>query len=190
MVASIPKPKIKIPTPEPDSIPTLEAFLNCPLDSMEWVDGQLVEKLNMTLRHSQVQSRLDYSWRSYMLSSNQGGEVYTEALCRTNRQGRRPDVAYLTPELQAQYAGAASLPMSFPLIAEVASPEDSGEDLFAKAAEYLQSGAQEVWLIYPESRWIVILTAEKHLLLTVGDIASTQSVLLGFSIPVDELLAD
>lgn len=110
----------------------------------------------MTLRHSQIQSRLDYYWRSYMLSSAQGGKVYTEALCQTTKQARRPDLAHLTPSLLRQYPSATALPQSFPLIAEIASPDGSGEALFSKATEYLRSGAQEVWLIYPESLWMII----------------------------------
>lgn len=49
-----------------------------------------------------------------MLSSGQGGEVYTEALCRTNKQGRRPDVSYLDKDLLTQYGNADFLPQSFP----------------------------------------------------------------------------
>lgn len=168
---------------------SLDEFLRHPSDNYEWVDGQLVEKKGMTLRHGQIQLRLGYYWRSYMLSTAQGGEVYTEALCRTAKQGRRPDVAYLTPQLVTQFAGVTALPQSFPLIAEIASPDDSGEELFAKANEYLQSGCQEVWLVFPESRWIIIITHEQHRLLTVGEVASTQAVLLGFTVAIDELLA-
>ncbi|HCF26665.1 MAG TPA: hypothetical protein DEV81_05535 [Cyanobacteria bacterium UBA11049] len=169
--------------------PSLEDFLSHPQENMEWVDGQIIEKIGMTLRHSKIQARLARHWGNYILSNEQGGEVYTEALCRTNKQGRRPDVAYLTPELLTQYGNANFLPQSFPLIAEIASPDDSGEELFAKAKEYLESGSQEVWLVYPESRWIIIITQERHLLLTVGETASTQTVLPNFSVAIDELLA-
>ncbi|WP_202924862.1 Uma2 family endonuclease [Myxacorys almedinensis] len=63
----------------------------------------------------------------------------TETVCRTLKQGRRPDVAYMSPELVAQFGQEAGLPQSFPLIAEIASPDDSVEGLFAKAIEYLAS---------------------------------------------------
>lgn len=178
----------KTTSPQP-KVFSLEDFLNHPLENIEWVDGQLIEKTGMTLRHSQVQARLARLWGNHILSSGQGGEVYTEALCRTNKQGRRPDVSYLTPELLTQYASATSLPQSFPLIAEIASPDDSGEELFAKAKEYLESGCQEVWLIYPETLWIIIITSEKHLLLTLGENLTTQTVLPGFSVAIDEILA-
>ncbi|MGI8502400.1 MAG: Uma2 family endonuclease [Hassallia sp.] len=174
-------------SPQPQVF-SLEDFLNHPLENIEWVDGQLIEKTGMTLRHSLIQARLSYYWRNHMLSSRQGGEVYTEALCRTNKQGRRPDVSYLTPELLMQYANATFLPQSFPLIAEIASPDDSAEELFAKAKEYLESGCQEIWLIYPETLWIIIISSEKHLLLTLGETVSSQ-VLSGFNLIIDELLA-
>ncbi len=183
MVTSISVPEICLNETKDLS---LEEFINHPTEGMEWVDGQIVEKTGMTLLHSKIQLRLGSNWRNYMISSGQGGEVYTEALCRTLKQGRRPDVAYLTPEL-SQYANAAALPQSFPLIAEIASPDDSGEDLFAKAKEYLESGCLEVWLVFPESRWIIVITNDKHLLLTVGETVCTQTILPGFSLAIDEL---
>jgi Uma2 family endonuclease len=167
---------------------SLEEFLQHPRDRMEWVDGQLIEVTGMTLRHSQIQSRLSFYWNQHKRSNNLGGEVYTEAPCRTNLQGRRPDVAYLTPELLRQYADASALPQSFPLIAEIASPDDEAEELFAKAREYLESGCQEIWLVFPDSLWIIIIARDRHLIFTLGDIVSTQSVLSGFSVSVDELL--
>ncbi len=186
-------------TSQKANILSLEDFLQHPVEGMEWVDGFLVEKYplevengtvdSMTLRHSQIQLRLGSYWRNYKISSSQGGEVYTEALCRTLVQGRRPDVSYLTPDLLAQYANAASLPQSFPLIGEIASPDDSGEELFAKAKEYLESGCQEVWLVYPVNFWIIVITKQQHLIFTQGETVSTQTVLQGFNVAIDELLA-
>jgi Uma2 family endonuclease len=89
-----------------------------------------------------------------------------------------------------QYAEAAVLPRSFPLIAEIASPDDSAEGLFAKAIEYLESGCQEVWLVFPEARIVLVKTAETAWqLFNPGDTIATQTTLQGFSIPLDELLA-
>ncbi|MDY7012037.1 MAG: Uma2 family endonuclease [Cyanobacteriota bacterium] len=168
---------------------SLEEFLQHPRDRMEWVDGQLIEITGMTLRHSQIQLRLGSLWRAFILSNSLGGEVYTEAPCRTNKQGRRPDVAYLTPELLRQYASASALPQSFPLIAEIASPDDKGEELLAKAKEYLESGCEEVWLVFPESCWIILIARDRHQIFSLGDVIATQLSLPGFSVSVNELLA-
>jgi Uma2 family endonuclease len=81
------------------------------------------------------------------------------------------------------------LPQSFPLIAEIASLDDSAEELLAKAKEYLQSGCQEFWLVFPETQWILVITAEQRLVFTSGEIVSTQKVLQGFTVPLNELLS-
>lgn len=168
---------------------SLEDYMQNPPDGVEWVDGQLIEKKGMTLLHGEVQATLSAYWRSYAISSGQGGKVYTDTPCRTNKQGRRPDVAYLTPSLVAQYGKLPVLPVSFPLAAEIASPTDLVEEFFAKANEYLDSGSQEVWLVLPENKWIFVMTETQKLWFGSGEVVSTQVVLPGFSVAVDELLA-
>ncbi|MEG4532582.1 Uma2 family endonuclease [Microcoleus sp. D2_18a_D3] len=177
------------PESEPKKVISLENFLVRPADRMEWVDGNLVEKTGMTFKHGLAQSKLSTSWRNYKNSSGQGGEVLTEVLCRTSKQGRRPDVAYITPELLPQSGNFTAFSQSFPLIAEVASPEDSGEELFAKAQEYLESGCLEVWLLFPEARLIFVNAGERWRLFNADEVVNTQSVLAGFSVAVSELLA-
>lgn len=168
---------------------SLEDWMQNPPDRQEWVNGQLLEKNGMTLKHSKSQGNLYFYWRNYKNSSGQGGEVYTEVPCRTNKQGRYPDVAYLTPELVAQFGDAKVLPQSFPLSAEIVSPTDLAEDVIAKAQEYLQSGGEEVWLVFPENRWIIVITQETRQIFISGEVVSTKKVLPGFSIAVDELLS-
>ena len=168
---------------------TLEEFMANPPDNMEWVDGQLVEKNGATLKHGKIQSRLGCAWANYRTLSKNGGELYISPPCRTNRQIRRPDVAYLTPELVVQYGNLATLPQSFPLIAEIVSPTDIAEDVFLKAQEYLESSCQEVWLVFPESRLIFVTTQDRMLTFRSGETATTQQILSGFSIEVYRLLA-
>jgi Uma2 family endonuclease len=172
----------------PSEVFSLEDWMQNPPDRQEWVNGELLEKNGMTLKHSKVQGNLYFYWRSYKDSSGQGGEVYTEVPCRTNKQGRYPDVAYLTPELVAQFGNAKVLPQSFPLSAEIISPTDLAEDVIAKSQEYLQSGGEEVWLVFPENGWIIVITQETRQIFISGEVVSTQKVLPGFSIAVDELL--
>ena len=168
---------------------TLEEFMANPPDQIEWVDGQLLEKNGATLKHGKIQSILGCAWANYRNFSKQGGEFYISPPCCTNQNIRRPDVAYLTPELVAQFGNLATLPQSFPLIAEIVSPTDIAEDVFLKAQEYLESSCQEVWLVFPESRLIFVMTQNQILTFRSGDTASTQQILIGFRIDVDRLLA-
>lgn len=168
---------------------SLEVFLENPPEHYEWVDEQLIEKPEMTAKTGRIQARLAYYWRSHMVSSGQGGEVYTETACRTVGRVRCPDVAYLVPELVSQFGDFKVLPHSFSLIAEIISPNDVAEEVFTKVREYLESNAQEIWLIFPESRWLMIITAESQQLLSETQNATTIKVLPGFSISVGELIA-
>lgn len=167
---------------------SLEDWMQNPPDRQEWVDGELFEINNMTLKHSKIQGNLYFHWRNYKNSSRQGGEVYTDVPCRTAQRGRYPDVAYLTPELVAQFGDLKVLPQSFPLSAEIVSPTDLAEEVIAKAQEYLESGGEEVWLVFPETHWIIVVTQETRQIFISEEVASTQKALPGFQIAVDELL--
>ena len=175
-------------TSHSSSIRSLEDWMHNAPENTEWVNGELLEKNGMTLKHSRIQAKLATYWRNHLNSSQQRGEVYTEVPCRTNQQGRRPDVAYLTPELVAQYGDEAVLPQSFPLSAEIVSPTDLAEEVIAKAREYLQSGGEEVWLVFPENCWVIVVTLETRTIFASGEVANTQKVLLGFTVAVDELM--
>jgi Uma2 family endonuclease len=168
---------------------SLEAFMENPRDRTEWVNGKLVDKGDMNAKTGRIQARLAYYWRDHFLSSQQGGEVYTETPCRTSGRVRCPDVAYLPPKLVTQYGDFKVLPLSFPLIAEVISPTDEAEEVFMKVREYLESDCEEVWLIFPESQWVLVITAQHQALRTLTDTVSTQRVLSGFSVAVSDLIA-
>jgi len=167
---------------------SLEDWMENPPEGREWVDGQLLEKNGVTLKHARIQANLCYCWRVYKDECRPGGAIYVNPPCRTEKQGRYPDVAYLPPDLVARYGDAKVLPQSFPLCAEIVSPTDLAEDVIAKAGEYLESGGEEVWLVFPESRWIIVVTKESRQVFVSGETAATQRVLTGFSVAVDELL--
>ena len=155
---------------------------------IEWINQDLDEHKTPTLKQRRIIGNLYYYWRSYKDYSGQGGEVYNHVPCRTRLQGRSPDVAYITPQLVKHFGELEIFPQGFPLIAEVASPADIAEELIAKAYEYLTSGSEEVWLIFPENLWIIIVTENQRLVFTSGDIVYTQRLLNGFSVAVNELL--
>jgi Uma2 family endonuclease len=169
---------------------SLEDFIANPPERTEWVDGKLIEKTAMTYKHGLAQGKLTRYWGDYIISSGQEGEICLETLCRTNKQARRPDVAYISAQLLEQCGtNFTILPQSFPLVAEVASPDDSAEELFAKSQEYLESGCQEVWLLFPETKLVLINTPNRWQLFKTNEVVTTQNILTKFSVAVAELLA-
>jgi Uma2 family endonuclease len=176
-------------THSPELLSALDHFLDNPLNNSEWVDDELLEKTQMTAKTGRIQARLAYFWTNHMITSGQGGEVYTETHCRTIDRVRCPDVAYLTPDLVQEQGDFKVLPQSFPLVAEIVSPTDIAEEIFAKVREYLESQCQEVWLIFPASQWVLGITSEQQHLWGMGAIAATQTTLQGFQVPVEALIA-
>lgn len=168
---------------------SLEGWMHNPINDTEWVHGQVIEKKSATLKQRRIQGNLYFYWRSYNDSRAIGGQVYTHVPCRAGKHGRSPDVAYLTSELLFRFGEPSVFPQSFPLIAEIVSHHDLAEEVITKAQEYLYSGSEEVWLVFPENRWIIVMTQTQRLVFTSNEIISTQSVLKGFSVAVDELLS-
>lgn len=168
---------------------SLDAFLENPIDHTEWIDGQVVAKKGMNAKTGRVQARLVRFWGNYADSSEIGGEVYVRGGCRIVDLVRCPDVAYLSSTLAAEYGDFKVLPRSFLLIAEIISPTDQAEEVFTKVREYLTSQCEEVWLVFPESQYVLVITAENQVLKTLGETVNTHKVLQGFSISVDDLLA-
>jgi Uma2 family endonuclease len=175
-------------TTESPSI-TWDYFLENPLERMEWINGKLVKKAEMTAKTGRIQARLAYYWRDYLIRQALGGEVYTETACRTVGRVRCPDVAYLLPNQVAEYGDFKILPHSFSLIAKIISPTDEAEEVLTKLREYLDSQCSEVWLIFPDSRWILIATKTEQRLLSDSEVAESATVLPGFKINVGELIA-
>lgn len=189
MLATSPQ-EVLVSTSEASKSFTLDDFVANPPQDMEWVDGELVEKTGMTVQHSIAQGNILTAWNNYAAAHEPGGKALPEAPCRTQKQGRRPDCAYLPPAMFAQFNQVATLPQSYPLIAEVTSPTDYAEELFAKAIEYLDSGCEEVWLVFPEAKLIMVKTINQPWqVFNLGQTIATQTLLKGFSISVDQVFA-
>lgn len=189
MVTALVKPDDSVQGDRLQPPQTLEEFIVRPVNQAEWVNGEIVEKNGMTVEHGVVQINLGAAWKAYAQTTSQGGATCTDAPCRTIKQVRRPDVAFITQQMLEQEGKPATMPYSFPLVAEIASPTDFAEDLFSKAQEYLASGSDEVWMVFPENQWVLVLTKIQHLWFTQGEVVQTQVVLPGFAIAVDELFA-
>lgn len=190
MVATAPK---EVLAPVQEQLPkqfSLEDFIANPPQDMEWVDGELIEKTGMTPKHSVAQGNLVTQWNNHSTTHEPGGKAMPELACRTLKQGRRPDVSYLPPTMYPVVLQLNAAPQSPPLIAEIASPTDCAEELFAKAIEYLDSGCEEVWIAFPEAKLIMVKTIEQSWqIFSSGQTIATQKILIGFSIAVDQLFA-
>ncbi len=102
---------------------------------------------------------------------------------------RQPDVSVLsmarieaTPE-DSYFAGAPELAV------EIVSPRDPAEDLQIKVQPYLDTGAKQVWVLYPKTKDMHVFEANQALVLSGDQVLEGRDVLPGFSIKVSELFS-
>jgi len=175
---------------------SLEDYGLNPPDGTEWVSGEIIEKTGMGFFHGRVQLKFGALLLDFVRANQLQGIVCTEVLCQTQKQARRPDVAYMSAQQAEDYGKTdfTILPECFPLVVEVVSPTDATEDVFAKAAEYLDAGADEVWLIFPKNRLIMTATLEQMQIewsvFANQDRVGSPKILVGFSVVVDDLLPE
>ncbi len=101
---------------------------------------------------------------------------------------RQPDVSVLSKariksaDPDGYFEGAPELAV------EIVSPSDSAEDLQVKVDQYLQSGARQVWILYPKTKCIYVFRAgEQVAVLDASQRLEGGDLLPGFSVAVADL---
>ena len=80
------------------------------------------------------------------------GHTIVEAAIVTSVGLLVPDVAWASPQFMASHPGESPLTRAPELCIEVVSPSNSRKELSEKVAACLAAGAQEVWIVYPQSK--------------------------------------
>jgi Uma2 family endonuclease len=168
-------------------------------EQYEVVDGEVIERACPSAYASEVANRI-----ADVLATDADrthfGRARLAMLYRipipgdANRQ-RFPSVTFTTfdrwPEGRPMPYRGNPVDVVPDLIVEVASPTDDGEDLVAKAHEYLEAGARLVWLVYPRSRVVYAYTSPTTVrVFTVADELVAEPVLPGFHVPMAQLFPE
>ena len=96
--------------------------------------------------HGRVQGRISQKLASL------GGETLVEVGIATRFGLFVPDLAWASAQFIGQH-GAETPLMSAPEICiDVVSPSNSVKEMEEKRTAYLAAGAQEVWIVYPQSK--------------------------------------
>jgi Uma2 family endonuclease len=81
-----------------------------------------------------------------------GGRAFVEASVLTSAGVLVADVAWASDEFMRIHGFETPFTRAPELCVEVASPSNSRKELNEKVAAYLEAGAAEVWLLYPQSK--------------------------------------
>lgn len=102
---------------------------------------------------------------------------------------RAPDAAYISRGRLPGPLRGGYFPVAPDLAVEVMSPGDTATDIHEKTLEYLRAGTRLVWVVYPNTRTVVVRTREGARTLDENGTLEGGEVLPGFSLPVREVFA-
>jgi Uma2 family endonuclease len=96
--------------------------------------------------HSALQTRLSQRLAAF------GGQAFVDASVLTTAGVLVADVAWASAEFIRLHAFETPYTRAPEICIEVVSPSNSVKELEEKKSAYLAAGAEEVWIIYPQSK--------------------------------------
>ncbi|MEM8865565.1 MAG: Uma2 family endonuclease [Planctomycetota bacterium] len=102
-----------------------------------------------------------------------------------------PAAAFVSAaRLSRQALGSFFFPCAPTLAVEVVSPNESADEVHAKAQMWIESGSEVVWLVWPGDRTVSVYRSPDNVrVLTTGQTLEGDDVLPGFAVPVADLFA-
>jgi Uma2 family endonuclease len=171
---------------------TLEEFSQLPDDGVrhEISEGELITIPGPKSLHRRIVRKV-FKVIETALEKSDYGEAIPEAgyvLSNDPVTVRQPDVSVLSTERIQSTAPDDYFEGAPELAVEVVSPSDSAEDLEIKLEQYLQSGAKEVWILYPRTRRLHLFRPGNQLrMLDETQTLDAAELLPGFSVKVADV---
>ena len=170
-----------------------ERYAHKDFPSYELVKGELVEMTPPGGVHGGIAVAIGAALYNYIRHNNLG-KVMVETgytLERNPDTVRGPDVSFI----RAGRVAREGLPRGYvegapDLAVEVVSPSDTAYEIETKVHDYLDNGAQRVWVVYPAGRRVVAYSPDgSGRCYHEGDIIEDEELLPGFSLSLEELFA-
>lgn len=174
-------------------IEEFEAFIALPENAerrFELIHGEIIEKVP-TEEHSLIVGNLYFVLRTFVDERGLGRVAFEvrRKMPDDRHNARLPDVEFTSKERLLPVVKKGAVPQMPDLAVEVKSPDDKLPKLREKAAYYLANGTRLVWLVYPEKRLVIVLTADSEDILTESDTLTGGEVIPGFEVPVSRIFA-
>lgn len=159
-------------------------------ERLELVRGEIRVMTPSGGRHGEVAIEAGALIRAHVKSHRLGRVTGAETgyVLSTNPDTvRAPDVGFVSSTRAPDPFPDEFIPYAPDLAVEVVSPYDTATKIHQKVAEYLHAGTRTVWVLYPESKTIVVHISDGAHTLTEQDMLSGGDVLPGFSVLVGEM---
>lgn len=167
-----------------------DEFMALPLDNVELVRGRLVQLMPPLFGHGLWASNIIQSLGPWA-RRNGLGLVTADVSFRLSQNPdvvRVPDVCFIALD-QIEGQDFDSYIEGAPTIAvEIKSKNETLDSLLDKAAEYLQAGSQQVWIVQPGRRRVLVLSQdESEVTFRVGESIPGGDALPGLNLPVADV---
>jgi Uma2 family endonuclease len=161
----------------------------------ELVRGALVRDHPPGFRHGQIAQHLGALLWNWCQATGAGIVVAAETGFRLTADPdtvRAPDAAFVTRSRIPAGGGPDGYWDGAPDVAvEVLSPDARVADVQIKVDDYLDAGAQEVWVVNPQSMTVTIYRSQRDVTVLAEDDAFLGAgVVEGFAFKLSELFAD
>jgi Uma2 family endonuclease len=160
---------------------------------LELVRGEILEMVPAGGEHGEVAGDI-FSFIHTHVKKHQLGRVTAAEtgyiLFSDPSTVRAPDVGFVSSAHASERLPKGYVPFAPDLAVEVVSPGDTAGEVHEKVLEFLRAGTRLVWVLYPESRTIVVHTPEGAHTLTEEDALDGGDVLPGFSVLTGEVLPE
>ena len=113
--------------------------------------GRILMSPPPAVYHGRVQGNLAHKLKAVL-----GGHIITEGPIATPDGLFLPDVAWASPDFMSAHP-ESPLARAPEICVEVVSPSNSVQEMSEKTQAYLAAGAEEVWIVYPQSKRIEFL---------------------------------
>ena len=130
---------------------TWEEFLNLPETpgKQELLDGELIVLPPAKKRHDQISKLIQHLFETVLDVSR----VWHETGYQLARGWLVPDVSVTWPDQPTENDWFQGAPM---VAVEVVSPSNTPDQIDRKVGAYLEEGAAEVWVLYPNTRHMTV----------------------------------
>jgi Uma2 family endonuclease len=173
---------------------SFEEFAALPEEEGVWLEldeGVVIEMPAASFPHGSIQANVAAELVAWRRRTGADIRVSLSAAFRlAPRTVRLPDVCLIRNSTYESMEKTRGVLQGAPdLAVEVISPSNSARDLNRKVEQYLRAGAQAVWLLYDDTRYVIVHRQGEIRKYESGQVLEEPGLLPGFSVPVDELFA-
>ena len=159
----------------------------------ELVKGEVIEMAPPGFVHGGIAVNIAIALGTFVRQHNLG-RVVAESGYRLESQPdtvRGPDVSFIRNERIPPEGMPRGFFLGPPdLAVEVVSPSDTAAEMEVRVHDYLDAGAQRVWVAYPGSRRFAVHSPDGTARwLNEEDVLEDPELLPGFSLPITEVFA-